>query len=70
MPFDYRFICEEPGFCRTLFKDKCGRVYCLQDDGRAGVRDIKFYACSRDGEPSHEVQMPEKEKFDKYVEPK
>lgn len=67
---DYRYVGEEPGFCRTLFKDRTGRVYCLQDDGSHGRRAVKFYACSRDGEPSYELKMPPPDKFDKYIEPK
>jgi hypothetical protein len=41
----------------------------MQDDGVWGKREVNFYRCSRDGEPSHKVNMPEKSEFDRYMEP-
>ena len=45
---------EDNGNCRVYYRDS-KRIYCWQDDGSWGRHDWKFYACSRDGEPSHEV---------------
>ena len=52
-----KFHAEDHGFCRVYYRGQSGALYCYQDDGRAGVPDFKFYACSRDGEPSHEVYL-------------
>jgi hypothetical protein len=69
MEAKYRFLREEPGFCKVLYRDNKKRVFALADDGSWGKRKLVFYACSRDGEPSHEIQMPPREDFDRYVEP-
>ncbi len=47
----------DSGFCRAYYKE--GRyLYCIQDETSWGRADFRFYACSRDGEPSHEVKAP------------
>lgn len=48
----YRFDGEDNGFCRVYYKRE-RRLFCWQED-RPGV--FTFYVCSRDGEPSHEVE--------------
>jgi len=52
-----------------MYRDEKKRVFAVADDGGWGKRKIVFYACSRDGEPDHEVPMPPREAFDRYVEP-
>jgi hypothetical protein len=64
----YRFKREDPGNCRVYYtRDR--RLFCIQDEGRAGRKDHFFYACSPDGEPSHQVAYPPEEEFDVYKEP-
>lgn len=46
-----RFGYEDNGNCRVYYKDGT-LLYCWQNEGQQGW---KFYRCSRDGEPSHEV---------------
>lgn len=48
-----QFDAEDNGNCRVYYRDE-KRLYCWQmDDYRA--KTFRFYVCSRDGEPSHEV---------------
>lgn len=53
-----KFFEEDGGFCRVYYKNGV-KLYCWQDDGSWGRHDWKFYVCSRDGEPSHEVSPQE-----------
>jgi hypothetical protein len=46
-----KFEYEDNGFCRVMFS-RSGFLYCWQLDG---PDTYKFYRCSQDGEPSHEV---------------
>lgn len=65
----YRLMREEPGLCRVLYRAH-GRVYCIQNDGGFGRRDLTFYQCSRDGEPQAPLgYIPSEDQFDIYVEP-
>lgn len=65
----YRLVREEPGFHRVLYRAH-GRIYCLQNDGRFGKRDLTFYRCSRDGEPKYALDfIPNEDEFDVYLEP-
>ena len=52
---DFPRLETDPGFCRVYYwctKEGTGPLYCWQDEGAQGWR---FYRCSKDGEPSHEV---------------
>ena len=42
------------GFCRVEYKSE-RHYYCLMDDGYSGHVDMKFFWCSKDGEPIEEV---------------
>lgn len=65
----YKLIGHEPGFCRVYYRRTVTRgLYCLQDDGR--TEGIHFYACTKDGEPSHRVTRPDPSEFDVYEEPR
>ena len=52
-----KFHSEDNGNCRVYFMES-KRVYCWQNDGNDRRPDWVFYACSRDGEPSHPVTPP------------
>ncbi len=65
----YRLDREEPNYFRVYYRAH-GRLYCLQNDGGYGKSELTFYACSRDGEPSHALGfIPNPNEFDRYVEP-
>jgi hypothetical protein len=64
----YKFVREDYGNCRIYYRER-QKLFCMQDDGVWGKREVNFYRCSRDGEPSHKVNMPEKSEFDRYMEP-
>ena len=64
----YKFQSIDSGNCRAYYK-KGRNLYCIQDDGAWGKRELRFYFCSRDGEPSHNVNFPTKSEFDRYIEP-
>lgn len=51
-----KFHSEDNGFCRVYYREG-KQLYCWQDDGSWGRHDWKFYVCTRDGEPSHEVAV-------------
>jgi hypothetical protein len=65
----YMFKQEDYDNCRIYYKRDNGRVYCIQDDGAWGKRMFKFYACSADGEPSHDVTFPSEDQFDRLIYP-
>lgn len=46
---------EDNGNCRVYYKTASRNLYCWQLEG---PQQFKFYRCSRDGEPSHEVKFP------------
>lgn len=50
-----KFVEVDAGNCRVYYRGEKGSLYCFQDDGAFGRVDFKFYSCTRDGEPSHEV---------------
>lgn len=52
-----RFLEEDNGNCRVYYRDGA-KLYCWQDDGSWGRHDWRYYVCSRDGEPSYQVQPP------------
>lgn len=64
----YIFQSVDSGNCRVYYK-KGPRLFCIQDDGAWGRRKLVFCVCSRDGEPSHEVNFPPKSEFNRYIEP-
>jgi hypothetical protein len=65
----YRLVREEPGFFRVYYRAH-GRLYCLQNDGGYGRRDLNFYQCSKDGEPLAALGiLPGSDEFDVYMEP-
>lgn len=41
--------------CRIYYRSATRALYCIQDDTCFGRPAFKFYRCSQDGEPSHEV---------------
>lgn len=49
------FDAEDNGFCRVYYRTKGRLLYCWQEES-AGR--FVYYRCSRDGEPSHEVEPP------------
>jgi len=66
----YVYLQDDPDFCRVYYVNRVtGGMYCIQDDGRLRSNRFHFYRCSRDGEPSYEIPMPAKEKFDRYLVP-
>ena len=65
----FTFKYEDPGNCRVYYKSD-RHLYCIQNDGSWGKDKFMFYACSKDGEPSHEVGMPIDASFDKKVMPR
>ena len=63
-----KFVREEPGFCRVMYRGSEDRVlYALQDDSPLG---LDMYECTKDGEPSWSVAMPIKSRFDKFIDPR
>ncbi|MCY1283630.1 hypothetical protein D9M70_325130 [compost metagenome] len=42
------------GFCRVYYRSPGKHLYAFQEDRRD---EFTLYACSRDGEPSHEVTV-------------
>lgn len=53
-----RFVSEDNGNCRVYYRES-NRLFCWQDESSWGrTADWKFYVCSHDGEPSHEVPEP------------
>lgn len=52
----FKFHAEDHGFCRVYYRGRNGKLYCYQDEGYGDQHDWKFYVCSSDGEPSHEVK--------------
>lgn len=51
-----KFVRIDNDNCRVYYKSGSGLVYCFQED-RPGV--FTLYLCSRDGEPSHEMKLPD-----------
>lgn len=65
----YKFMRTDDGYCRAYYRQR-ERIYCIQDEGGfGGRRRLEFYRCTRDGEPSYPVPMPDETEFDDYVEP-
>jgi len=52
-----KFHSEDNGNCRVYYKGE-KRLYCWQDEGSWGRTYWRFYRCSKDGEPSHEITSP------------
>jgi hypothetical protein len=53
-----RFAGEDNGNCRVYYWD--GRaLFCWQDESSWGRKMWKYYACTKDGEPSHQAAIPE-----------
>jgi hypothetical protein len=50
-----KFHSVDTGNCRVYYRAPGGRLHCIQDETAWGLGSFKFYQCSRDGEPSHEV---------------
>lgn len=66
-----KFVREEPGFCRVMYRGSQDRVlYALTRENWPTPNALNFYQCTNDGEPSWTVKMPARERFDKYVEPR
>lgn len=65
----FKFVDRNDGLCCVYYR-KGRALYCIQDDGSWGQRNLVFYRCSRDGEPSYRVEFPGKSQFDRYEEPK
>jgi hypothetical protein len=42
------------GYCRVYYNDENRNLYCLQEEMKGC---FYFYFCSRDGEPSHTVEV-------------
>ena len=57
------------GVTPSAVRSRGAGLYCIQNDGSWGKDNFKFYSCSRDGEPSHELRMPFDTSFDKKVLP-
>lgn len=67
-PQTFRFLYEESGFCRSVYRGEQDRVlYCIQDDGLQG---LNFYDCTPDGEPNCPRAFPMKDRFDHFVDPR
>jgi hypothetical protein len=64
----YKFMREEPGYCRVYYRNR-NAVYCLQNDGGYGLSDVSFYRCTEDGEPTYPIDMPDESDFDQYISP-
>ncbi len=43
--------------------------FCIQNNGSWGIDHFVFCACSKDGEPSHEIAFPPSHHFDKLIFP-
>lgn len=48
-----KFEREDNGNCRVYYRGQSRTLYCYQEDRPA---QFTFYRCSRDGEPSYEVE--------------
>lgn len=66
----YRFHKRDDGFCRVYYKDEAGNRYCLQEDGRFGRSEVRWFTCTKCiGEPCKSVPMPEPAEFDRLELP-
>ena len=66
-----KFIREDPGFCRVLYRGSVDRViYAIHNAGRFGEDDYCFYQCTKDGEASWECAFPIKSRFNKFILPR
>lgn len=65
----YRFIRRHDGTCSTYYKGDKGRWYCLMEDGHRGQSQVRFFVCTKDGEPSNSIPMPDPSEFDKIEMP-
>lgn len=66
----YKFMREDAGTRRVLYRNDKNRIYCIQDDGGYGRQRLTFYRCSRDGEPAYALDsIPDPRDFDHYLEP-
>jgi len=64
----YFLIGRDREYCRVYYRRGVTLgIYCLQYDGRA--EGVHWYACTKDGEPSHRVQRPDASEFDILEEP-
>ena len=59
----FKYHSEHSDFFRTYYKNGKS-LFCFQDDGKMSG-GVQFYACTRDGEPSHRIDIPKNEQFDK-----
>ena len=64
----YQFDGDDSGNFRVYYRGG-KHLYCIQNDGSWSRDRFVFYACSRDGEPSHELRMPLDSSFDQKVMP-
>jgi hypothetical protein len=67
----FKFLYADRGFCRTYYRAlyKPNRLYCFQDDGRYGNKQINFYLCSGDGEPDVLCVPPADNELDMVCKP-
>lgn len=65
----FKFLREDADNCRVYYRGSKGGLYCIQEDGFWSQKDPKFYRCSQDGEPSHEVPLKDSYKFDRLIYP-
>jgi hypothetical protein len=74
----FKLLHQDTGNCRVMYqgvrkgsRSKRVALYALTDatPGFGGAPKLVFMECTADGEPSWEVTMPDRSRFDSYLEP-